>query len=321
MPSPPLTWEDTTRAERREMRKLGLPLPRRIMRRYHKKKADAIYQLEMREAVMRMRIQHGWSYEQIARRLGQNPNTIRKYRKKALALSAQRANGKSPHEERAEEKKRLGFVRGYAFRPMRIGNEPTGFQQKKLAAENPNPTPNPPRPGGHIPKIDPDETHPLEGEVLDPPEIVQLRKDCLKLRKAMIPFDQIAELLGVTEREARKAAAEALSQIEASESLNADLERRLMIEQIDQMIQAIHPMSTGRLLNDERTPVVLEAIDRMLRLMDRKANLMGIAHPPAVDIRIRLQQLAAEGGYDIVDLEDMARDVLQAHKIRLPEMR
>lgn len=314
----PLAWEDTTRAERREMRKLGLPLPRRIQRRYHKKKADAIYQLEMREAVMRMRIQHGWSYEEIAARLHQHPSTIQKYRKKSLALSAQRANGKSPDEERVEEKARLGFVRGYTFTPMRIGNEPTGFLKKKLLAENPTAVPSP---GGHIPQVDPDETHPLEGEVLDPPEIVQLRKDCLKLRKAMIPFDQIAELLGVTEREARKAAAEALSAIEASESLNADLERRLMIEQIDQMIQAIHPMSTGRLLNDERTPIVLEAIDRMLRLMDRKAKLMGIDHPPAVDIRIRLQQLASEGGYDIVDLEDMARDVLQAHKIRLPEMR
>lgn len=317
----PLAWEDTTRAERREMRKLGLPLPRRIMRRYHRKKAEAIYQLEMREAVMRMRILHGWSYEQIALRLGQSPDTIRKYRKKSLALSAARANGKSPDEERAEEKLKYGFVRGYWFKPMRIGNEPNGFQQKKLAAENPTSNPNSNPTSGYIPKVDPDETHPLAGEVLDPPEVVQLRKDCLNLRKKMVPFDQIAELLGVTDRQARIAFQEAISQIESSETLNADLERRLMIEQIDQMIQAIHPMSTGRLLNDERTPVVLEAIDRMLRLMDRKANLMGIAHPPAVDIRIRLQQLASEGGYDIVDLEDMARDVLQAHKIRLPEMR
>jgi hypothetical protein len=31
--------------------------------------------------------------------------------------------------------------------------------------------------------------------------------------------------------------------------------------------------------------------------------------------------LAAESGYDIVDLEEIAREVLQAHKLKLPEFR
>lgn len=167
----------------------------------------------------------------------------------------------------------------------------------------------------------PGSYHSVAGTVLDPPDVLQLRRDCLHLRKAMRPFSEIAEILGVSEQEARQRTAEAISELETSERLNADLERRLMIEQIDQMIAAIHPMSTGKMLNNERTPIVLEAIDRTLKLMKQKADLLGLSAPPAVDIRIRLQALADEGGYDIVDLEDIAKDVLTAHKIRLPEFR
>ena len=137
----------------------------------------------------------------------------------------------------------------------------------------------------------------------------------------MVPFDQMAELLGVTEQEARQRTAEAINAIQFSEQMNADMHRTLMIEQIEQMIQAIHAPATGKTLSGKPTPVVFEAIDKMLKLMKQKAELLGISEPPPLDIRIKLQQLAQEGSYDIVELEDIARDVLQAHKLRLPEFR
>lgn len=161
----------------------------------------------------------------------------------------------------------------------------------------------------------------VSGEILDPPDVIQLRADALKLRKAMLPFPEIAELLGVSVPHARQAVAEAIQEIQKSEQFNADMHRQLMIEQIDQMIAAIHAPATGQLINGRRIMVDLGAIDRMLKLMQRKAELMGLTTTPAEDIKVKLQRLADEAGYDIVDLEEIAKDVLAAHKTRLPEFR
>lgn len=177
-------------------------------------------------------------------------------------------------------------------------------------------SPDPPRPRRALPS-----GPAQQGEVLDSPDVAHLKRECLRLRKAMLGFDDIGLLLGISERKAREYANAAIAALEASENLGADLERRLMIEQLDQMIQAIHPLSTGRDLSGASRPIVLEAVDRMLKLMKQKADLLGISNPPAVDLRIRLQALAADGGYDIVDLEDLAREVISAHKIKVPEFR
>jgi hypothetical protein len=161
--------------------------------------------------------------------------------------------------------------------------------------------------------------HSSSGEVLDSPDALIMRQECLRLRKAMIPYDIMAQALHITTKEAKQYTSEALIELQESEELNTDLHRQLMIAQIDQMIAAIHAPSTGSHLDGTPVPVMLEAIDRMLKLMKQKAELLGLNTPVAVDIRIRLQSLAAEGGYDIVELEDIAKEVLQAHKVKLPD--
>jgi hypothetical protein len=148
-----------------------------------------------------------------------------------------------------------------------------------------------------------------------------MRAHCLKMKKAAVPYEKMAEILGISKEEAQRYSREAIQELQKSEQLNADLERRLMIEQIDQMIAAIHAPATGENLLGYRVTVVFEAIDRMLKLMKAKADLLGLSSPPAVDIRIKLQSIASESGYDIVDLEEIAREVLQAHKLKLPEFR
>jgi hypothetical protein len=141
------------------------------------------------------------------------------------------------------------------------------------------------------------------------------------MKKAAVPYEKMAEILGISKEEAQRYSREAIAELQNSEQLNADLERRLMIEQIDQMIAAIHAPATGENLLGHRVTVVFDAIDKMLKLMKAKSELLGLYSPPAVDIRIKLQGLAAESGYDIVDLEEIAREVLQAHKLKLPEFR
>ena len=298
--------------ERKARRQMGLPVPGRRPRGYYKKQANHIYDLQMRESIIRWTVE-GVSDADIAKRLGQSVATIKKYRNLSRERSKQRAGEQSSMTTPRDPRSRS---------PWPEDGSPTRALPPGRTTPPPPPPNEPPSAGGSGASFN---SHPSNssviGTVLDSPEQIQLRKDCLYLRKAMVPFDQMAEMLGVSEREVRVATAEALQELETSEISNADLERRLMIEQLDQMIAAIHPMSTGRTLTQQRTPVLFEAIDRTIKLLAKKAELMGISHPPAIDIRIRLQALADEGGYDIQDLEEVARDVLQAHKIRLPEFR
>lgn len=272
----------------------------------HKKAADEIYDLQMREAVLRW-TRAGLPDSDIAQRLGQSIPRIKRYREDAIRRATQRAL------DRAKTGPVLDLSSGCSCLPPPRSKDSPRTPTSGWGPVSGQRRLSPPR-STYVPPG-------VSGEILDPPEVVQLRKDCLQLRKAMVPFDQMADLLGVSEQECRKRAAEALREIELSEHANADLERRLMIEQLDQMIAGIHAPATGRKLDGSPTMIDLGAIDRMLKLMKQKADLLGLSAPPAVDIRIRLQALADEGGYDIVDLEEIARDVLLAHKLKLPEFR
>jgi DNA-binding CsgD family transcriptional regulator len=248
-----------------------------------KHEARDIYELQMREAVIR------WTQEQIpdkeiAQRLGQTVPEIKRYREDALAQSAQR------------------------YRTWGRAGLSTPPSRKPRAL---------PAPGASSSS----SSASMSGEVLDPQDVIEMRAHCLKMKKAAVPYEKMAEILGISREEAQKYSREAIAELQNSEQLNADLERRLMLEQIDQMIAAIHAPATGENLLGHRVTVVFDAIDKMLKLMKAKADLLGLSSPPAVDIRIKLQSIASESGYDIVDLEEIAREVLQAHKLKLPEFR
>jgi DNA-binding CsgD family transcriptional regulator len=279
--------------ERKDLRLRG-ELPQTLgQERYYRKQAEAIFALQMREAVMR------WTTEkvpdsEIAKHLGCHPETVKRYRKQALLRS----------RDRAVQEYRTGVPIPLP-KPRRRKEQMEEYERALVVTK------------GRGKKAPPGS---VSGTVLDPEDVIQLRKECLVLRKAMVPFDKMAVLLGITEETARDRTYEALAELETSERLNSDLQRRLQVEQIDQMIEALHPAATGWDLKHGQRPVVLEAVDRMLKLLKQKAELLGLSEPPAVDIRIRLQALAAEGGYDIVDVEEVARGVLAAHKIRLPDL-
>ncbi len=289
-----------------------------------KRQAGYIYELQMREAVMRLR-REGKSFEEIGEILHQTPGSIKRYYRWAMDLLVDRWTkgqlqdfsifGKPLMDRPPRRKSHVRILRLEAG-----GAGPRALPPPASHQDYP-PPPGPPPRGSSAPPPPPPPPHAASGEVLDPPELVQLRKDCLTLRKAARPYDEIAELLGITEREAKRITAEALSEIQRSEYSNADMERRLMLEQLDQMIAGIHAPATGRKMNGQPTMIDLGAIDRMLKLLKQKADLMGLSQPPAEDLRIRLQQLADDGQYDIVDLEEIARDVLAAHRSKLPEFR
>jgi DNA-binding CsgD family transcriptional regulator len=300
---------------------------------YYKRQAQAIYALQMREAATRLKLE-GRTDPEIAQDLGQTVSTVRRYRTQAVKRSAARERIRReygelepPAETAAEEDARLrrehaarkaagwkppvSAVHRAARWPEGDGAGASRALSLPAPADSGSAGPPPGGSGGRPPD-----------EVLDPPDAdeytEQMRRECLWLRKAAIPFDQMALKLGISERDARRYTFEALRHLQESEMNNADLERRLLIEQLDDMIRAVRPLAVG---GDGGRPPILEAVDRMLKLFKQKSDLMGLSQAPAVDIMIRLQGLAEEGGYDIIELEDIARDVLSAHKIRLPEFR
>jgi predicted transcriptional regulator len=302
------------------------------------RQASAIYALQMREAVMRLVAAHV-PLTEIARQLGQSVSTIRKYRDQAMeiALAAQldpistydtradlppdptrrlkrgpgpgshvRASWKHPASGITPDQVADPAATPAALPPRRPIAEAQQMTESSQTTEDPAsaPAPTPISRSRAITVIDP-------ATVSDPLDVVQLREQCLNFRKAMLTFPEIATRLGISEADARAHTAYALRHLQDSLTTNADLERRLMVEQIDDMIRAIRPQTVGE-------DAILDSIDRMLKLMDRKAKLLGLDQAESVDIMIRLQKMAVEGNYDMLELMDLAKDTLSQHKIRLP---
>ena len=241
-----------------------------------KAQAEAIYTLEMREAIIRM-THEGMDDREIAGALGQTVGTIKRYRLRTLAMFAL-TDGKSPP-------------------PLTQDDAPE--IPKKAAPRGPGPGPHRPQSPKHA------------IEILPAADVLALRRACLHARKRLVPFDQMAEELGISETDARRHTADALRSLSVSETTTADLERRLMVEQLDEMIRAIYDPAT-----DTKHPI-LEATDRVLKLLDRKAKLLGLDQVPTLDIMAQLQELAQEGNYDIRELEDIARDVLSRRRFKV----
>lgn len=277
----------------------------------------------------------GVSDAEIARRLGHGTATIRRYREEARTRAlaamlhpeetydlqgdlpaepgarAKRGPGPGPHIPGSWKHPRSRQPRPAAPPPLKR-RRIEDVKQGRLEPNGPDGGPAPPFVDRTLAlstsvAVDPDD-------VLDAAETTELRMACLDLRKGMYTFREIAEKLGISEADARAHTAYALRDLQDSVTTHADLERRLMVEQIDDMIRAIRPQTIG---SDDHEPV-LEAIDRMLKLMDRKAKLLGLDQAESVDIMVRLQSLAVEGNYDMLELMDLAKDTLSKHRIKMP---
>ena len=98
----------------------------------------------------------------------------------------------------------------------------------------------------------------------------------LELRKAGATYVQIAEALGISRAGAHKVVLRALARLEKEAGEEAEHLRRLEIERLDAMLLAIWPhVKKGS----------LGAIDRAIRIMERRAKLLGLDAPTKADIQ------------------------------------
>lgn len=173
-----------------------------------------------------------------------------------------------------------------------------------------------PGPGPHVHTTDEPPIRVFDGEIIDPPDEIAFRKLAFDLRKRALPFSQVAEITGRTEEQCRRAVKHVLRSLEQDELADTALAKRMMLEQIDSMIAAITVPATGRDIDGHAHDVAYEAIDRMLKLLDQKAKLLGLHAPQRVDLNHRIEVLAQETGYDIEELRDIAADVLKRYQTR-----
>lgn len=265
-----------------------------MAKRSVRQEADGIYDLQMREAAIRLS-SDGTPLGEIATQLGQTPQTIRRYLEKtmqrALAAQARTETSLDPDDR-------------YTTAPP--------------PPPRTRPAPRGRGPGPHVAGSPKAPT-----EILDPFDTREMRTRCLSLRKQAKTYEQIAQATQLPQADVRRYILSALRDLEDSELTRADVERRLMTEQVDDLIRGIYSQAQGLTSAGDPLPTGpdLGAIDRVTKLLDRKSKLLGLDQTPTVDIMIRLQKIASESGYDIEDVEEIARDVFARNRLPVPPSR
>lgn len=251
--------------------------------RQRKRQGDALYHAEMRRHIAQ-RYREGADPKHIARELGIPRKDVEAYMDHSLA----RLDDIGPH------------FRGDPLNPEDMPRPPRGSSR----GYGPGPHVKGSAKGADDPEV-------FDGEILDPPDEVEFKRQAFALRKRALPFDEIAQMLGRSQDDCRRAVRQVLRSLERDELQDTALAKRMMLEQLDAMIAAITVPSTGRDIDGKASPVILEAIDRMVKLLDRKAKLLGLDAPQKIDLNHRIEILAKETGYDVEELRDIAADVLR----------
>lgn len=121
------------------------------------------------------------------------------------------------------------------------------------------------------------------GQVVQEVVLLEKQAQALELRKQGKTYEDIAKALGYHDASgASKAVKSALDRIirePAKDVLQLELQR------LDALLEtALHTVYSGG--GDEKRDLSLDAIDRVLRIMERRAKYLGLDKPTKVDTRI-----------------------------------
>lgn len=249
----------------------------------HRNEANGFTHAEMRAKIVRMRTREKMSRKAIAEKLNISVPKVKWYLTWAEERGIKRVKGADVHDVPP------------TTTPARITR------------------PARPIPGSVISAISSTGRSRLAFTADDP----QIQRKAFELRKHAVPFDEIATILSgefktkLAVETVRGAAFNYLRYLNDQESADTELERRMQLEQLDQMIRALTPGATGRNICGSSTgeDVKYEAVDRMIKLLAAKSKLMGLDAPRKIDLEIRLQQLSVSAGYDYEELKEIATEV------------
>lgn len=114
------------------------------------------------------------------------------------------------------------------------------------------------------------------------------RVKALELRKAALPYRVIAQQLNVSESQAHRDVMGALKALAKLEREGAKEVRQLELERVDSLMSALWTRARGRRVQhadgtQEDIPPDLAAMDRLMKLMERRVKLLGIDVQPEKD--------------------------------------
>lgn len=135
-------------------------------------------------------------------------------------------------------------------------------------------------------------------------------KRALELRQAGATYEEIAEALGYEDRSGPyRAVKKALDELPREAAVEL---RRLEAMRLDRLQRAIWVRALGTAGGDNPSPPDLRAVDRVLEIQKRRANLFGLDAPKRTEVT------GAEGGP--IEIEE-AKSVLEDRLKRLHERR
>lgn len=117
---------------------------------------------------------------------------------------------------------------------------------------------------------------------------LEAKKQALSLRASGATYRQIAETLDISVGVAHNYVQNALKDVQQEIDKEADMLRALEVERLDQMLLALAPMLRAN--QREGRTANLGAIDRALKIMERRAKLLGLDAP------VRQEVTGADGG-------------------------
>ena len=132
---------------------------------------------------------------------------------------------------------------------------------------------------------------------------IERQRQALEYRKAGMGFEQIAGHLGY--RDASGAYRAVRRALKATIQQSAEEVRDLEVARLDAMLLALWPRAAN-----PKGPDLL-AIDRALKIMARRAALLGLDAPAKIDIRHVINEVATEYGLEQSEADQLFADVTQ----------
>ena len=115
-------------------------------------------------------------------------------------------------------------------------------------------------------------------------EQAQRARQVMQLRMAGASERTIASQLGLSPGGVHKIIARELATVRAETGEAAEEARKLELERLDQLQTALWPAAIGvNATTGTRTDPNLQAVDRVLRVMERRAQLLGLDFKPKVE--------------------------------------
>ena len=112
----------------------------------------------------------------------------------------------------------------------------------------------------------------------------------LDLRRAGASVRDIGRALGVDHTTAKKYLDKAMADLQAAQNEKAEATRAVELDRLDRLHMAAWPLATGK---DTDADTRFKAIDRLVRIADRRAKLLGLDAPVK-------QELTGKDGGEIV---------------------